>query len=110
MAKLLLPPFIVIDFETAGGLLHKSFKLRTIRAAQWPFEIGLGKALNLVLIEIAETVEPSFQVIDHVGVGHRLERGRLVEWFERRLDILDGVLKIEDKCSILSGAGSVQAR
>lgn len=68
LTKLFLPSFVVVSLKSSDRVFDEPFKLSTVSAAKRSFEIGSRKALDLMLVEIAELVEPPFKVVDHIGV------------------------------------------
>ena len=71
---------------------------------------GLGETIDLVLVEVAEGLETRFQLVDLVGIRIGLQGGYLVIRFEGGLDLLDGVLEVEDIGTLLARTGPIETR
>ena len=110
LPELLAPPHVVLRFEAGDGMAHQAFEACPVMRVERALVESLGETVDLALVEDAEGLETRFQLVNLVGIRVGLQARYLIVRLEGGLDILDGVLKVENVGTVLARTGPIETR
>ena len=108
LPKLLLPALVVLHFKADDSVAHQAFEARPVMGVERTLVEGLCKTVDFALVEDTEGLETRLQLVNLVGIRVGLQARYLIVRLEGGLDVLDGVLKVEDVGTVLARTGPIE--